>query len=143
MANRIPIDALQKAVYSRLSTALATLTPAVSMYAYMPPQDATYPLAVLSQFVFTPVPDKRGANPQNAVATIEVYSSSPSAAQINQTVNKIVNSLSTALTLESSFADIGLGQQESIDTFATYDQEQDKRILTAVVKYSWTVDDRI
>jgi len=141
MAERIPIEALQQAIYTRLSTDLGALSPAIPVYSFMAPQDASYPYAVLSQFSFTP-DNTKGSAVQDSVVTVEIYSDSKSATQLNAAINATIASFtSAALSLADNFADIfGVGDQEQVDAFATFDGI--RTVLQGIVKYRWSVEDR-
>lgn len=139
MPNRIPIDALQQALYTKLSTDLGTLVPAVPVYSFFAPQDAEYPFAVISQFSATP-DDTKGSEMQEMAVTIEIFSRSKSATQLNAALNKSLESCSGArLTLADNFTDIGLGRQEVAEAFATFDELG--IVMHGILKYQWAIED--
>lgn len=143
MAHRLPFDEVQSAVYTRLVTELAALSPSVRLYSWRAPGDAAYPYAVIQRFDSSPIRDKRTSS-QLIGVTIAAYCDATSATGINAIANKILSQLTISkLTLTGSFSDIGIGTQGECEQTMVYDEAQDKEIFESIVRFTWIVEDTL
>lgn len=130
---RIPLNALQKVVYDRLSLAISP----VKVFSFVP-QNEDFPHAVLGT-QRTVANWTKTSWAADVTYEINLWSQSESTVEINDLVNKVVNAFQADLPIGDGF---GIVHQvlESVDSFPEFYEEGG--LQHAQVRYSWTVVDQ-
>lgn len=143
MAERIPLNSLQKAIYGRLVgyAAIATATGktgAESVYDEVP-ESTTFPYIVIGETEGSDEANK--SNPaKEVIVTLYAFSNDPGTKQLNDILDAIVEALtSSALTLTDNFGE-GISRLESWS--ARKEQAPDGNVIRrGIVKHRFVIFD--
>lgn len=131
---RLPLNALQKAVYDRIVLALSP----VAVYSFVP-QNAGFPHVVLGTLrVVTNWTKTSWA--ADVTYEINLWSQSQSSLEINDLINKIVNAFQADLDIQDDFEAVHQ-VLVSVNTFPEF--YEDGGLQHAQVQYAWTVIDKL
>ena len=139
---RLPVGALQKAVYLRLTDGSDGITgtlAAAKVVDYAPPE-LSEPYLLLGQFTLTALPLKGAGGIHEPTYTIFVLSDSGSWKEVNDIMDATIVSLTaTALTLDDQWAevrsDVDFGQTIPLGS------SDGKLIRQGVLRFRWRIQD--
>jgi hypothetical protein len=140
---RLPIDAIQLAVYTRLSTDLATPWPSVGVFSWQVPKGEEYPFVVIGMFSSIPAGMSKDSGGHEVTLAIEAYDQNTSAVRLNSIMNCILTALSRAnIAIGDGFEETwGWGRPESSEVLPTWDEANAKVVLQGVIRYKWLIQD--